>query len=64
MSDEEIAQLQEQNIIAGTPVSAVPLPVMRMFVQFPTTSFSQMGALAGLDTDYREQLGIEAPGET
>jgi hypothetical protein len=29
-----------------------------MFVQWPTTTFLQMGTAAGLDTDYREQLGI------
>ena len=31
---------------------------MRMFVQWPTTTFLQMGSIAGLDADYREQLGI------
>jgi crotonobetainyl-CoA:carnitine CoA-transferase CaiB-like acyl-CoA transferase len=59
MSDAEIAQLQERGVIGDTPISAVPLPVMRMFVQFPTTSYLNMGALAALETDYREQLGID-----
>lgn len=59
MSDAEVAQLEEQGVIGDTPISAVPLPVMRMFVQFPTTSYLNMGALAALDTDYREQLGLD-----
>ena len=58
MSDEEIAALQEKGVIADVPISAVPHQVMRMFVQFPTASFQNMGALGGLETDYREQLGI------
>ena len=31
---------------------------MRMFVQWPTTTFQQMGTIAGLDADYKQQLGI------
>ena len=58
MSDEKIAALHEKGVIGDTPISAVPLPVMRMFVQFPLASYQQMGALAGVDTDYKEQLGI------
>jgi hypothetical protein len=34
------------------------MQVMRMFVQWPTTSFMQMGAVQALEPDYREQLGI------
>jgi crotonobetainyl-CoA:carnitine CoA-transferase CaiB-like acyl-CoA transferase len=58
MSDEEVASLAEQNIISDQPQLLFPLQVMRMFVQWPTTSFLQMGAVAALETDYREQLGI------
>jgi hypothetical protein len=59
MSEAEVTQLEEQGVIGDTPQTAVPLPVMRMFVQFPTTSYLNMGALAALETDYREQLGID-----
>lgn len=58
MGETEIAELAEKGVIGDTPISAVPLPVMRMFVQFPLTSYQNMGALAGIETDYREKLGI------
>ena len=38
MSDAEIAGLKEQGVIGDEPQLAVPLPVMRMFVQWPTTA--------------------------
>jgi hypothetical protein len=62
LSDEDLARLEEQKVIGDTPEGAVPLDVMRMFVQWPTTTFQQMGSIAGLDTDYREQLGIAGTG--
>jgi crotonobetainyl-CoA:carnitine CoA-transferase CaiB-like acyl-CoA transferase len=58
MGEAEIAELAEKQVIGDTPISAVPLPVMRMFVQFPLTSYQNMGALGGIETDYREQLGL------
>ncbi len=58
MSPEEVSQLKEQNVIGEEPILGLPIPVMRMFVQWPTTSYLQMGALAAIETDYREQLGI------
>lgn len=59
MSDDEIKELEEKKVIGDEPESAVPLPVMRMFVQWPLTSYQQMGALGPIEPDYREQLGIE-----
>lgn len=58
MSDTEVAALAEQGIIGDQPQLLFPMHVMRMFVQWPTTSFQQMGAVAALEKDYREQLGI------
>jgi crotonobetainyl-CoA:carnitine CoA-transferase CaiB-like acyl-CoA transferase len=58
LSDEDLARLEEQKVIGDAPEAAVPLDVMRMVVQWPTTTFLQMGSIAGLDTDYREQLGL------
>jgi crotonobetainyl-CoA:carnitine CoA-transferase CaiB-like acyl-CoA transferase len=58
MSDEEVASLAEQGVISDQPQLMFPLQVMRMFVQWPTTSFLQMGSVQALETDYREQLGI------
>jgi crotonobetainyl-CoA:carnitine CoA-transferase CaiB-like acyl-CoA transferase len=58
MGEDEIAKLEENKVIGDEPISAVPLPVMRMFVQWPLTSYLNMGALGGIEKDYREQLGI------
>jgi len=63
LSDEDLARLHEQKVIGDTPETAVPLDVMRMFVQWPTTTFLQMGSIAGLDADYKEQLGLEGRGK-
>jgi len=62
MSDEEVAALAEQKVIGDEPVTAVPAQVMRMFVQWPLTSYMNMGALRVIEPDYREQLGITVPG--
>lgn len=62
LSDEELAQLQESKVIGDTPEFALPLQVMRAAVQWPLTTFLQMGALAALEPDYKQQLGIDTPG--
>lgn len=59
MGTEEIATLEERKVIGDTPDLALPLEVMRMFVQMPTTTYLSMGALAGIETDYKRQLGLE-----
>jgi crotonobetainyl-CoA:carnitine CoA-transferase CaiB-like acyl-CoA transferase len=58
LSEGEIAELAEKQVIGEVPISAVPLPVMRMFVQFPLVSYQNMGALGAIETNYKEQLGI------
>jgi benzylsuccinate CoA-transferase BbsF subunit len=57
-SADEIAKLEESKVIGSEPISAVPLQVMRMFVQWPLSSFQTMGSVAGVESDYREQLGL------
>ncbi len=59
LSDDELAELQEAKAIGDTPEFAVPLAVMQMFVQWPLTSYLQMGALAALEPDYKQQLGMD-----
>ena len=59
LSDDELADLQEAKAIGDRPEFAVPLAVMQMFVQWPLTSYLQMGALAALEPDYRQQLGMD-----
>jgi hypothetical protein len=58
MSETEVAALQEQGVIGDEPVMAVPLPVMRMFVQWPLTSYQNMGALQAIEPDFEQQLGL------
>lgn len=62
LSDEDLAQLQESKAIGDTPEFALPLQVIRAAVQWPLTTFLQMGALAALEPDYKQQLGIDRPG--
>ncbi|MEO8458520.1 MAG: CoA transferase [Chloroflexota bacterium] len=64
MSADEIAKLEEAKVIGTEPISAVPLPVMRMFVQWPLVSYQNMGALGPIEKDYKEQLGIDTPTDT
>ena len=59
LSDDELAELQEAKAIGDTPVFAVPLQLMQMMVQSPLASYLQMGALAALEPDYKQQLGME-----
>ena len=59
LSDGEIASLEERKVIGDTPDLALPLDVMRMFVQMPTTTYLSMGALAAIEPDYKQQLGLE-----
>jgi hypothetical protein len=57
-TNQELAELQEAKVIGDTPEFALPLQVVRAMVQWPLTSFLQMGALAALEPDYKQQLGI------
>jgi len=59
LSDEDLAALEERKVIGETPEFAVPEQVMRMVVQWPLTSLLQIGALAAVEADYRQQLGVD-----
>jgi crotonobetainyl-CoA:carnitine CoA-transferase CaiB-like acyl-CoA transferase len=59
LSDVEIKELEEKKEIGEEPILAVPLPVMRMFVQWPLSSYQSMGAMGPIEEDYRQQLGID-----
>ena len=59
LSDDELAELQEAKAIGDTPEFAVPVQLMQAMVQWPLTSYLQMGALAALEPDYRQQLGMD-----
>lgn len=59
LSDDEMASLAERKVIGDTPDPAVPLVLMRMVVQVPTTTYLSMGALSALEPDYKQQLGLD-----
>jgi len=59
LSDGEMEELREAKAIGDAPEFAVPVQLMQMMVQTPLTSYMQMGALAALEPDYREQMGLE-----
>ena len=59
LSDDELAELQEAKAIGDAPEFAVPVELMQAMVQWPLTSYLQMGALAALEPDYRQQLGMD-----
>jgi crotonobetainyl-CoA:carnitine CoA-transferase CaiB-like acyl-CoA transferase len=59
LSDAELADLQQRNVIGDKPELAAGEEVMRMFVQWPLTTFKQIGAVAEVDPDYKQQLGID-----
>ena len=59
LTDEELAGLQEAKAIGNAPEFAVPVELMQAMVQWPLTSYLQMGALAALEPDYKQQLGME-----
>ena len=57
LSDEELADLQEAGAIGDTPNFAVPIQTMQAAVQWPLTTFQQMGCVQAVDEDYKRQLG-------
>jgi crotonobetainyl-CoA:carnitine CoA-transferase CaiB-like acyl-CoA transferase len=59
LSDGELADLKEANVIGDTPVFPVPIPVMQAFVQWPLQSFLQIGSVQAVEPDYKQQLGLE-----
>ncbi len=59
LGDDELARLEAQGVIGETPVVMPSIEIMRMFVQWPVTTFGQMGWVSALEPDYKTQLGIE-----
>jgi crotonobetainyl-CoA:carnitine CoA-transferase CaiB-like acyl-CoA transferase len=57
-SDEEIASLREQGVIANEPALPVPPALVAMALKLPYERYLEHGILQAVDADYREQLGI------
>jgi hypothetical protein len=58
LSDEEMAEMEEQQVIGTARVLAVAPEVMRGLLRFPLDLMVQQGALRAVEEDYLEQLGL------
>src|SRR5581483_241427 len=57
-SDEEIASLREQGVIANEPALPVPPALVAMALKLPYERYLEHGILQAVDEGYREQLGV------
>ena len=58
LSDEELAALEEEGVIATTPNLPVPPAIVSAALKLPYDRFLEAGILRALEPDYREQLGL------
>jgi crotonobetainyl-CoA:carnitine CoA-transferase CaiB-like acyl-CoA transferase len=58
LSDDEIASLAEQGVIATEPNLPVPAPIVSQALKLPYDKYVEVGILARVEEDYREQLGL------
>jgi crotonobetainyl-CoA:carnitine CoA-transferase CaiB-like acyl-CoA transferase len=59
LSDEELASLEEQGVIATAPNLPVPPAIVSAALKLPYDRFLEIGVLQAIEPDYREQLGLE-----
>jgi len=57
-SDEQIAKLKEDAVIADQPNLPVPAQYIAAALKLPYDRYLEHGILQAIDADYREQLGI------
>ena len=59
LSDDELAALEEQGVIATKPNLPVPPEIVSQALKLPYDRFLEIGTLRAIDEDYRQQLGLE-----
>ena len=59
LSDEELAELEEQGVIATRPNLPYPPELMSQALKLPYDRYLEAGILQALEPDYRQQLGLE-----
>ena len=59
LSDEELAELEEQGVIATKPNLPFPPELMSQALKLPYDRYLEAGILRALEPDYRQQLGLE-----
>jgi crotonobetainyl-CoA:carnitine CoA-transferase CaiB-like acyl-CoA transferase len=61
-SDDQIAKLKEDGVIADRPNLPVPPQIVSMALKLPYDRYIPAGILQAIEPDYREQLGIADDG--
>ena len=59
LSDAEIAELEEQQVIATKPIIPYPPQLISAALKLPYDAYLELGILQSLEPDYRTQLGLE-----
>ena len=59
LSDAEIAELEEQQVIATRPNIPYPPQVISAALKLPYDQYLELGILQALELDYKQQLGLE-----
>ena len=59
LSDEELAELEQENVIGPGPITEIPPELWSEFLKLPFEQFLEMGALRAIEPDYKQQLGLE-----
>jgi crotonobetainyl-CoA:carnitine CoA-transferase CaiB-like acyl-CoA transferase len=59
LSDEELAQLEADGVIATAPVLPIPAQYISMALKLPYDRFLELGTLHALEADYKQTLGLE-----
>jgi crotonobetainyl-CoA:carnitine CoA-transferase CaiB-like acyl-CoA transferase len=59
MSDAEVAELEEQKVIATRPNIPFPPQLITAALKLPFDKYLELGILQALEPDYKAQLGLE-----
>jgi crotonobetainyl-CoA:carnitine CoA-transferase CaiB-like acyl-CoA transferase len=59
MSDAQIAELEEQKVIATKPLIPFPPALISAALKLPYDKYLELGILQALEPDYKETLGLE-----
>ncbi len=59
LSDDELAALEEEGVIASEPILPVPPEIVSQALKLPYDRFLEIGTLRAVEPDYQQQLGLE-----
>ena len=59
LSDDELAALEEEGVIATKPNLPVPPEIVSQALKLPYDGFLEIGTLRAVEPDYQQQLGLE-----